>query len=170
MNYIKWLALLPVMLVLTALAFPLAFVLPAFAELREGSLDNATRWGKGWYLPSWLNWFQTPDNSLDGDNGWRTEHWQWRYRLRADLCTYVGRVGWLWRNPGYGVGLVKFDSATPITATFTGNQAVNDSPGVEGTCHVYAGGLWMSHWLSLRLFLWTWQSTMPCDSLIPKLR
>jgi len=147
MIYIKWLALLPVMLVLTALAFPLAFVLPFFAEEREGNLDNNTKYGLGWYLPKWLNWFQTPDNSLDGDNGWRTEHWQWRFKLPTALCTYVGRVGWLWRNPLFGFGYVYFDSAVPVVATYEGNAAVNDSPGVSGWCLIHAGGLFQLVWV-----------------------
>ena len=147
MMYLRWLALLPIMLVVTVLTFPLALILPRFAEMREGPLNNGTRYGKGWYLPSWLSWFQTPDNSLDGDDGWIHEHWQWRYRLRADLCTYVGRVGWLWRNPGYGVGVVYFDSAVPVVATYEGNRAVNDSPGVDGTCLVHAGGLFQFVWV-----------------------
>ena len=47
---------------LTVLALILAPVLPLFAN------------SDGW-LPKWLWWFQTPDNSLDGDQGWITEHW-----------------------------------------------------------------------------------------------
>jgi len=147
MMYLKWLCLLPVMLVVTAATYPLALVLPFFASNQEGPIDNDTGWGVGPRLPKWLNLFQTPDNSLDGDEGWRTEHSQWRFKLPAKLAAYVGIVGWLWRNPGYGVGLVKFDSAGPVVATFTGNQSVNDSPGVEGTCHVYAGGLWQFVWV-----------------------
>jgi len=147
MIYLKWLLMVPAMLVISALTFPLAFVLPLFAEMREGPLDNGTKWGKGWYLPSWLNVFQTPDNSLDGDEGWRTEHWQWRFKLPVKICTYVGRLGWLWRNPGYGFSVVRFDSAAPVVATYEGNPAVNDSPGVEGWCLVHAGGLFQLVWV-----------------------
>ena len=147
MMYVQWLLLLPVMLAVTVLTFPLAFVLPLFAVQREGWHENGNVWGLGWYLPDWLNWFQTPDNSLDGDYGWQHEHWQWRFKLPAPLCTYVGRVGWLWRNPGYGVGVVYFDSAVPVTATYSGNPSVNDSPGVEGWCLVHAGGLFQFVWV-----------------------
>ena len=141
MIYLKWLLMVPVMLLVTALTFPLAFFLPFFAIEREGLQDNGNKFAMGWYLPKWLSWFQTPDNSLDGDNGWKTEHWQWRYKLPEKLCTYVGRVGWLWRNPGYGIGIQYFYEQVPIVATFTGNDHVNDSPGVEGCCLVHAGGL-----------------------------
>lgn len=146
MIYLKWLLLIPVMLVVTVLTFPLALVLPFFAVYREGLLDNNTKKGMGWYLKPWLNWFQTPDNSIDGDEGWRTEHWQWRFKLPAVLAQYVGRVGWLWRNPGYGVG-VETISGDPIEATYTGNKAVNDSTGVEGYCFVRACGLFQWVWI-----------------------
>jgi hypothetical protein len=36
MMYLKWLCLLPVMLVVTAATFPLAFILPFFAEEKDG--------------------------------------------------------------------------------------------------------------------------------------
>ena len=67
---------------------PLAFVLPFFAR-------NA-------WLPRWLSWFQTPDNSLEGDAGWQNEHWQWRKKLPDLFCIYVGYMGWLLRNRAYG--------------------------------------------------------------------
>jgi len=125
MIYIKWLLLLPVMLVVTAITFPLAFILPFFAEQKEGLLDNGTKTGIGSRLPNWLNWFQTPDNSLEGDDGWRCEHWQWRFKLPKPLSNYVGQVGWLWRNPGYGVGRIILNA--PFDVSFTGNKDVNDS-------------------------------------------
>lgn len=124
--------MVPLSLVLTLLCIVLAPVIVLFA-------DN-----DGW-LPSWLSWFQTMDNSLDGDNGWRTEHWQWRFKLPAALATYVGRVGWLWRNPAYGFGIEKLTFPYPIQ--YSGNTAVNDSPGVEGWCHVDCGDLWQFVWV-----------------------
>lgn len=146
MIYLKWLLLLPVMIVVTILTFPLAFVLPFFAIEREGFLDNGTKFGLGWYLPNWLSWFQTPDNSLDGDEGWRTEHWQWRYKFSPKIATYIGRVGWLWRNPGYGVG-VEYLLGDPITGTYKGDLNVNDSPGVEGQCFIYVQNLVQWVWV-----------------------
>lgn len=133
--YLKWLCLLPVMLVVTAATFPLAFILPFFAQYREGWHDNGNIYGYGYYLPNCIDWFQTPDNSLDGDYGWQHEHWQWRFKLSAKLATYIGRVGWLWRNPGYGFGLVEL-TGEPIEATYSGDLAVNDDPGHEGSCTI----------------------------------
>lgn len=148
MMYLKWLVMVPVMLIVTVLTFPLAFVLPFFVQYREGRLDNNTKKGMGWYLIPQLNWFQTPDNSIDGDEGWRTEHWQWRFKLPTVLATYVGRIGWLWRNPGYGFGVVYLqDFEHNIEATYTGNPQVNDSPGVEGYCLVKARNLFQLVWV-----------------------
>lgn len=148
MIYAKWLLMVPVMLLVSALTFPLAFVLPFFVEYREGWHGNAGIFGYGWYLKPWLNWFQTPDNSIDGDYGWQHEHWQWRFKLPAPISTYVGRVGWLWRNPGYGFGVVYLvDFEHHLEATYAGNHQVNDSPGVEGYCLVHARELFQLVWV-----------------------
>jgi len=52
-------------------------------------------------LPAWLSWFDTSDNTLDGDSGWKTESRPYinesnRYRR------YINRCHWLWRNSLYG--------------------------------------------------------------------
>ena len=125
MIYFKWFLMLPMSFLMTLVGFVIAPILPFFAK-------------DGW-LPSWLSWFQTPDNSLDGDNGWKTEHWLWRYKLPEAICSYVGRVGWLWRNPTYGYGLVILEN--PERPSFVGNDKVNDNPGVEGSCLVNGNGL-----------------------------
>ena len=135
MIYVKWFLMLPVSILVTVLGVLLSPVLPLFAS------------PSGW-LPNWLSWFQTPDNSLDGDEGWKTEHWQWRYKLPTKLCTYVGRFGWLLRNPGQGYGVeVLSGEGAPITGTYTGNLAVNDSPGVEGQCFIYVQDLVQWVWV-----------------------
>lgn len=125
--------LLPLSLCFNLLAYFLAPVLPLFAS-KEG------------WLPKWLWWFQTPDNSLDGDDGWKTEHWQWRFRLSKRVSTYVGRVGWLWRNPAYG-----FEWDGPLCArissedevTWSGDPGVQNRPnGKEGYCFTRVGPYW----------------------------
>ena len=59
MLYVKWICLLPLSFVMAVVGRLLAPILPFFAK-SDG------------YLPSWLSWFQTPDNPLDGDKG----HWE----------------------------------------------------------------------------------------------
>lgn len=86
----------------------------------------------GW-LPRWLWWFQTPDNSLDGDHGWQTEHWQWRFKFLAPMARYIGRVGWLWRNNAYGFSTdvlgVKINTSR---FTMLGDANVSNRPLHEG--------------------------------------
>ena len=94
---IRYLLLLCAYIPFYLLAMLLAPVLPLFAELRNGPIDNANAEGIEPRLPVCLSWFDTSyDNSLWGDHGWRTKHcpkyWQ----------SYIGEVLWLWRNPAAG--------------------------------------------------------------------
>jgi hypothetical protein len=131
MKYIKWAAMVPVMLLVTLATVILAPVLALCVEKRVGVIDNGTNIGEAYYLFTWLSWFQTPDNSIDGDQGWRTEHWQWRFKLPLPLAVYVGRVGWLWRNPGYGFGLIRVINYGQVT--ITGTYGIETNPLVEGS-------------------------------------
>lgn len=130
----RWLSYLLPWLVINLLAYPAAFVAPLCAN-------------KDGWLPDWLWWFQTPDNPLDGDAGWKNEHWQWRYDLPTWLATYIGRVGWLLRNPAYGFEMDGPLSAYPITASlpvsFTGNPDIkNRNNAIAGTLTVKVGPWW----------------------------
>lgn len=129
---LTWLYTAPLMLVVFISTYPLAFVLPLFVEERNGKLDNNTTVGLGYYLPDWLSWFQTPDNSIDGDQGWREEHMQWRFKFPTKIATYLGRVGWLWRNAAYGVGLAPMIPYERVVLV-KGDSDVGDNPFKEGS-------------------------------------
>lgn len=132
MQYLRWFVLALASTVLSLVAVVLSPVLPLFAIGRDT-------------LPRWLSWFQTPDNSIDGDYGFRFEHAQWRYRLPAPLARYVGRVLWLIRNPAYGFDwFIAAASVSPSDGlTFTGNPNTRDKPeGVEGRLFVQVGEYW----------------------------
>lgn len=93
----RYLLLLSIYIPFYLLAMLLAPVLPMFAELRDGPVDNANGQGVAPRLPTWLSWFDTSkDNSLWGDEGWRIKH------CPAYWNTYLGMVLWLWRNPACG--------------------------------------------------------------------
>jgi hypothetical protein len=92
MSIILYPFLVIINLIGTVLTFPLAFILAILKEDKEGWLDNGTAWGVGPRLFKWLSWWQTPDNSLDGDHGWQEKH----------SHSWWSRVQWLWRNPFYG--------------------------------------------------------------------
>lgn len=130
---------------ITVLALLLAPILPSQAIYRLGYLNNGSVLGWGYYMPSCLSWFGTFDNDLTGDDGWKKEHWQWRYKLPLPLSDYVGMVGWLWRNPAYGYAVRHLDGTTP--ATWSGDKTIRDNDNARaGWCFVKAGGL----------FQWTW--------------
>jgi hypothetical protein len=95
MIYALYLLLIPISLILTLVAIILAPVLPMLATAQEGWLDNHAKWGFGPRLPIWLSWFQTPDNSLDGDATFE----------RLNGISYWAKVKWLWRNPCYAFAI-----------------------------------------------------------------
>lgn len=91
---------------------------------------------EGW-LPNWLNWFQTPDNSCDGDAGHRA-----RWPRDGVFWTYARRVAWLLRNVGYGFDIqvlgIEIEETDKIT--ISGNTNIGDLSGISGKCF----------WLALR--------------------
>ena len=87
MMFLKWAALGPLSFLMAILGRILAPILPFFVQ------DDG-------YLPRWLWWFQTPDNSCDGDAG----HWERHPGLDA-WSTYKRRTAWFWRNVAYGFDL-----------------------------------------------------------------
>lgn len=134
MIFVKWICLTALMIVVWALTWLFAPVLVLFAKKELGNTSNNTEQAVEYRLPSWLSWFQTPDNSLDGDNGWKTEHWQWRFKLPSWLATYVGHIGWLWRNPACGVGRIELTllDAIAMGSETRGDLYIADNPVVTG--------------------------------------
>lgn len=117
-------------LLMTLIAVILAPVLPLFAVQKDGWLDNHSMWGRGPRLPTWLNLFMTPDNSLDGDATFD----------RINGRSYWSKVKWLWRNPAYSVCL-RYLTA-PYTASFSGDNTIKDNDNAKaGWCLVHANGL-----------------------------
>lgn len=115
MPWLRWSVLALASLAAKALNYFLApFVVPFASD-------------SGW-LPDWLSWFQTPDNSLDGDSGWRTEHWQW---IKS---RYIRRVLWLYRNSMYGfkIDILGVQLGQYFYYQHKGNQSVSDNPYTPG--------------------------------------
>lgn len=109
-----WFLLWPLSLVFTMLAFLLAPVLPLFAT-------------NGW-LPWQLSYFQTPDNPLDGDEGFKTQHAPF-LGMQTGWRQYVNRIFWLWRNPAYGAdfSLFGFTPTGGWSVACSGDSAVDDT-------------------------------------------
>lgn len=130
MMYLYWLMMVPVSVGFTLLAWLVAPILPLFARSEYGFCDNANRMAVEPRLPGWLSWFMTPDNSLWGDAGWRTEH------CPNHWDSYLGMVLWLWRNPAYG-----FEWSGPLCAHIMPDAMVKYSgdPGVQNRPRGKAG-------------------------------
>ena len=132
MIYLIYLVLAFDSLFITLLALIIAPVLPLFATQQEGWLDNHSSWGVGPRLPSWLNWFQTPDNSLDGDAG----------AVARNGIGYWAKVKWLWRNPAYSFAIQYLNA--PYTTSVTGDATIKDNDNAkEGHCFIRANGLFL---------------------------
>ena len=128
MSYILYPFLVIINLLGTFLTFPLAFIVVLFKSDKEGWSNNATRWSVGPRLTNLLSWFQTPDNSLNGDDGFRTLH----------SPSWWSRVQWLWRNPFYGFAVKTFDGSTGMS--YSGD--LDCSPTKPGHILVKGHGLW----------------------------
>ena len=130
MIYLLYIILVPLSLLITLLAVILAPILPIFATEQEGWNDNHSYWGKGPRLPTWLSWFQTPDNSLDGDATFQ----------KNNGTSYWAHVKWLWRNPAYSFALRYL--VPPYQTSVSGDKTIKDNDNAkEGWCFVRANGL-----------------------------
>jgi hypothetical protein len=130
MIYIVYLVLIPISLLLTLLAIVLAPVLPVFSVDKEWWLDNHSKRGIGSVLPSWLNWFNTPDNDLYGDATFQDINGR----------SYWSKVKWLWRNPAYSFALKYLNE--PYETSVYGDKTIKDNDNAKaGYCFVRANGL-----------------------------
>ena len=136
MIYILWIILVPISLIVTLLAVILSPILPVFATEQEGPLDNGGSYGLGPRLPKWLSWFQTPDNSLDGDAAFE----------RNNPPSYFSKIKWIIRNPGYGFSVKYLHS--PYTTRVSGDPTIGDNATARaGWCLAHANGLFQYKWI-----------------------
>ena len=136
MIYLIYLVLVPISLLLTLIAVILAPIMPLFATEQLGWLDNGAKFGVGPRLPKWLNWFMTPDNSLDGDATFE----------KLNGISYLSKVKWLWRNPAYSFALRYLNN--PYYTKVSGNPTIKDNDNAKkGWCLVKANGLFQFRWV-----------------------
>lgn len=127
---ILWLALSIINALAGLLNYPLAPIAVLFQK-------------DGW-LPSWLWWMQTPDNSLDGDAGWKEKYLCLNRRGdRLDpLRTWLKRTLWLYRNSMYGLSIYVL-GATVLPGyryEVQGDECIGNRPLVEGAVFWFAIG------------------------------
>ena len=130
MIYIYYAILVPISLLLTLVGIILAPVLPLFASDKMGPCDNNGHQCVGPRLPSWLSWFQTPDNSLYGDATF----------IELNGESYWSEVKWLWRNPAYAFA-IRYLTA-PYDTVVSGDPTIKDNDNAKaGHCLVTSNGL-----------------------------
>ena len=83
---IRWLAYLPLNLLMGLAVIPLAPIAAAFFS--TPNKRHLTR----------FRWLETIDNDLTGDHGWCMEH-----LIGDDPFSWLNRTRWLWRNGGNSV-------------------------------------------------------------------
>jgi hypothetical protein len=128
MTYLIYLLLVPISLILTLLAVILAPLLPLFAVQKLWWCDNHSYQAVGPVLP--FNWFQTPDNTLNGDATFQS----------FNGISYWAKVKWLWRNPAYSFALRYLN--TPYATSVAGDPTIKDNDNAKaGWCLVHANGL-----------------------------
>ena len=134
---IRYLVFLIASLLVEVVARIIAPVLPAFATMQPGKTDNNNSFATEPRLPRWLAWFQTPDNSLWGDTGWRTIHY-------PNYDSYWGMVRWLWRNSATGFARSVLARGVFLRdVKYTGNPKVTaERPGIFDTFRATDGSTW----------------------------
>lgn len=134
MKYLNWIRLLILGKLFTLFSVSIAWLLPLFSN-KEG------------WLPKWLSWFQTPDNSLNGDDGFKSEH-RW-FRKDSDVDTnrvkiYINQVLWLIRNPSYGFDIDVLGKKPSGTRRVFGDPEIQDQPqGKSGYLFITYDNVWM---------------------------
>ena len=121
MAYLKWFLLLFIGIPFELFAKLLSPILAFFVN------------EEGW-LPQWLWWFQTPDNTCDGDAG----HLK-RWPRNGTFWTWMRRCAWLFRNSAYGFNFyvlgVHYEDGDEWW--FEGDPTVGDKSGISGLCKWY---------------------------------
>jgi hypothetical protein len=137
MIYFIYLFLIPISLLVTLLGLILAPILPLFAQYEFGWCDNHSYQAIEPRLPKWLSIFDTPDNSLYGDDTFK----------KINGIGYLARVKWLIRNPAYSFAL-RFINTIENKPTLYGDDSIKDNDrAVAGWCFVKCGGLFQFTWV-----------------------
>ena len=128
MIYILYILLVPISLLLTLIAVILAPILALCTVQKLWWCDNHNYQAVGPVLP--FNWFQTPDNTLNGDATFQS----------LNGISYWAKVKWLWRNPAYSFALRYLNA--PYATNVAGDPTIKDNDNAKaGWCLVHANGL-----------------------------
>lgn len=120
MMYLRWLCYLPLSLAMKILCLLFADIIALFAD-------------KSGWLPDWLSWFQTLDNSLDGDLNFKENAAPYTGSNVVQLSKYEtwrNRSAWIRRNSAYGfkINVIGFHVDSAAIYKAHGNDLVSDRP------------------------------------------
>jgi len=136
MIYLIYVVLVIISLPINLVALIFAPIMPAFAVQKLWWCDNHSYEAVGPVLPSWLNWFMTPDNTLDGDATFQS----------INGISYWAKVKWLWRNPAYSFALRYLNA--PYKTSVKGDNTIKDNDNAKaGWCFVRANSLFQFVWI-----------------------
>lgn len=128
--------------------------LVAKREWRMGPVNNNNGRANEPRLPLSLADYDTPDNSLWGDDGWKTKH---SVALGLDYKEPEGMAAWLCRNPCYGLGWTKLGAPVNENTKFTvyGNTSIDNESGKTGILFIKSSE---GYWELKVVFRWLWFS------------
>ena len=130
MRYLLYLILYIMMQVIAYLITP---ILPSLAVFAEGWSDNHSIRRVEPRLPLWPSWFDTPDNSLYGDDNFMCQHNK----------GYWSQVIWLYRNSLYGFKWSVLAAPSPALLCLKGELAELDYHKRKfGSMWLHAGSYW----------------------------
>jgi hypothetical protein len=140
----RWLLYLLLYIPVQLVTYLITPLLPLFAVVRYGKIDNANGYGLSVRLPEWLAWFDTPDNPISGDSNWIVSHF--------DKSAYWSRVAWLYRNSLYGFKWSVLAMPIQSTRKMIGNPQIDYHSKTYGTMRItQPNGAWQ--YKSVRPFL-----------------
>ncbi len=122
MRYYLYLCILIVLQLITYIITPL---LPLLSKtVKATPINNNSRVASGTKLFRWLSWFDTPDNSLEGDDNF----------LAKNVPSYISKVKWLYRNSLYGFKwtILSATITDPQLIKYKGDPRVNRNNGIQG--------------------------------------
>ena len=134
LNYLAWVPLAIVEMLVTLFAYPTVPFVALFAIGKD-------------HLPNWLKWYETPDNGVDGDDG-HIKRWMWltnwcdNHNLHQ-LGLYIRRVAWMWRNKMYNFSYHVTGRNVQLPVKFKGNPNVeSNSLSTKGWVLLYNDEEW----------------------------
>jgi hypothetical protein len=154
---IRWFFYLIASVMLELLNIVIAPVVTMFPVSRVGWCNNHEAQAISPRLPLWLAWFDTPDNSLMGDDGYFFDHAPFPTAVTG-WRGWVNRWFWLRRNSCYGFkwSVLAAEICPETTFEVKGDLSINHRTGKTGTLLIRASN---GYWQIKSVARWPWSKT-----------